>query len=60
MYQNFYPKTFVANGIVDIYLTSNILKNSLLGKKVYPFVSEDIYSDIDTMQDFEFVKYHLT
>ena len=58
--QNFYPKTFVANGIVDIYLTSNILKNSPLGKKVYPFVSEDIYLDIDTMQDFEFVKYHLT
>ena len=57
--QSKYPKTFVANGIIDIYLTSNILNNSLLGKKVYPFVVKDINSDIDTHQDFKFVEYNL-
>ena len=57
--QGYFPKTFVANGIIDIYLTSNILKGFLLGKKVYPFVVKDLNSDIDSSQDFEFVEYNI-
>ena len=57
--QSNYQKTFEANGILDIYLTSNILKGHLLGKKVYPYIVTDLNSDIDTMRDFKFVAYNL-
>lgn len=57
--QKYYTDTYVANGIVDIYLTSNILKNTLLGNKVLPYVVKDINSDIDTMQDFKYAEYNL-
>ena len=57
--QSNYQKTFEANGILDIYLTSNILKGHLLGKKVYPYIVTDLNSDIDSMQDFKFVEYNL-
>ena len=57
--QSQYPKTYVANGIVDIYLTQNILKDSLLGKKSLPFVVDDFNSDIDTPKDFRAVKLYL-
>ena len=57
--QKYYPDTYVANGIIDIYLTSNILKNTLLGKRVLPYVVKDINSDIDTMQDFKYAEYNL-
>ena len=57
--QKNYPKTYVANGIIDIYLTSNILKGYLLGKKVYPFLVEDVNSDIDNLHDFNRIKYYM-
>tara|TARA_B100002051_G_C16736043_1_gene641257 strand:- start:2530 stop:3249 length:720 start_codon:yes stop_codon:yes gene_type:complete len=57
--QGFFPKTYVANGIIDIYLTKNIIKGYLLGKKVYPFVVKDLNSDIDSLQDFKFVEYNI-
>ena len=44
---------------LDIYLTSNILKNTLLGKRVLPYVVKDINSDIDTMQNFKYAEYNL-
>tara|TARA_B100000925_G_C21815271_1_gene390513 strand:+ start:214 stop:423 length:210 start_codon:yes stop_codon:yes gene_type:complete len=59
MPQNNYPKTFVANGIIDIYNTRNILKGYLLGNKSYPFLVNDLNSDIDSIQDFKFAEYNL-
>jgi N-acylneuraminate cytidylyltransferase len=57
--QKYYPTTYVANGILDIYLTSNILKNTLLGKRVFPYIVKDINSDIDTIHDFKYAEYNL-
>jgi CMP-N,N'-diacetyllegionaminic acid synthase len=59
MPQNNYPKTFVANGIIDIYNTRNILRGYLLGNKSYPFLVNDLNSDIDSIQDFKFAEYNL-
>ena len=52
-----YQKTYEANGIIDIYKTKNILKGTLLGTKVFPFLVSDINSDIDDLEDFKYVKY---
>ena len=54
-----YPKTYEANGIIDIYKTKNILNGSGLGNKVFPFIVNDINSDIDDLDDFEYVKYYV-
>ena len=54
-----YPTTYVANGILDIYLTKNILKNTLLGKKSLAYITKEFNSDIDTRNDFEKVKIFL-
>jgi len=54
-----YQDTFEANGIVDIYKTKNILKGYLLGNKVLPFVTTDFMSDIDDINDFNYVKYFI-
>lgn len=46
-------KTFVGNGVIDIYKTKNILEGKLLGNKVYPFITDEIYCDIDSKKDFQ-------
>ena len=46
-------KTFIGNGVIDIYKTKNILRGKLLGKKVYPFITDEIYCDIDDKKDFK-------
>ena len=50
-----YPKTYEANGIIDIYKTKNILNGSGLGNKVFPFIVNDINSDIDNLDEFKYV-----
>ena len=59
MPQKNYPNTYVANGIIDIYKTENILKGYLLGNKVFPFIVKDLNSDIDSIQDFKFAEFNL-
>ena len=54
-----YQKTYEANGIIDIYKTENILKGDGLGNKVLPFIVEDINSDIDNIDDIEYIKYYI-
>ena len=54
-----YPKTYEGNNIIDIYKTKNILNGSGLGNKVFPFIVNDINSDIDGLDDFEYVKYYV-
>lgn len=46
-------KTYIGNGVVDIYKTKNILKGKLLGNKVFPFITEEIFCDIDSERDFK-------
>lgn len=46
-------KTYIGNGVVDIYKTKNILKGKLLGNKVFPFITEEIFCDIDSKRDFK-------
>ena len=57
--QSKYPVTYEANGILDIYLTKNILRNTLLGNKVIPYILDEFNSDIDTKNDWEKVKNYL-
>jgi CMP-N,N'-diacetyllegionaminic acid synthase len=53
--QNF-PKTYVANGIADIYRKSFIEKNNkLFGNKVYAFVTKPTI-EIDNGEDFNLLK----
>ena len=54
-----YPKTYEANGIIDIYKTKNILNGSGLGNKVFPYITNDINSDIDDLDDFNYVEYFI-
>ena len=54
-----YPKTYEMNGIIDIYKTQNILRGTLLGNKVFPFVVDDINSNIDSLKDVDFLKYFI-
>ena len=56
MPRNNYEKTYEANGIIDIYKTKNILKNTLLGNKVLPFKVDDFNSEIDNSNDFKLVE----
>ena len=51
--RNILEKTFIGNNIVDIYKTENILKKNLLGNKVYPFLTNEIFFDIDSQKDFK-------
>ena len=46
-------KTYVGNGVIDIYKTKNILKGKLLGNKVFPLITEEIFCDIDSENDFK-------
>jgi len=54
--RNCYEKTYEANGIIDIYKTKNILKNTLLGNNVLPFKVKDFNSEIDDINDFFLVE----
>ena len=54
-----YPKTYVANGICDIYSTKCIIKGTLYGNKSYPLIVKDFNSDIDSLRDFKFVEFYL-
>ncbi len=54
-----YPKTYEANGIIDIYKTRNILNGSGLGNKVFPYITKDINSDIDDLDDWKYVEYFI-
>lgn len=48
-----YPKTYVANGLADIYKKSYIAKNNkLFGNRVLAFITEPVI-EIDSLSDFE-------
>ena len=51
--RNNLERTYVGNGVVDIYKTTNIFKKKLLGNKVFPFLTNEIFCDIDSKKDFK-------
>jgi N-acylneuraminate cytidylyltransferase len=50
--QNF-PDTFMANGYIDIIKTKILEQNKIHGDQVYGLLTEDLNSDIDTLEDFQ-------
>jgi CMP-N,N'-diacetyllegionaminic acid synthase len=55
-----YPKTFSANGYVDILKVNYIIKNNLIhGDKVFAYKTEPII-EIDTIFDFNLLEFQLT
>jgi len=56
--QNF-KKTYVANGIIDIYSVSFIKRNKmLLGSNVVPFVTTPV-TEVDNINDFKYLEYQV-
>ena len=54
--KEFFPKTYLPNGYVDIIKTANIIKKKFHGDKVLPYIVNDFNSDIDSLQDYDYVK----
>ena len=57
--KQFFPKTYLPNGYIDIVKTSNIIKNQFHGKKVLPYIVDEFNSDIDNKEDYNYVKFKL-
>ena len=52
-----YTKTFIPNGLIDILSTEFLIKNKKThGKSVMPYITNQIFFDIDTESDFQFAK----
>lgn len=55
-----FPKTFMANGYVDVLSVSFIQgRNQLHGDRVLPFVTPEVV-EVDTLQDFDYLEYQLS
>jgi len=55
-----YPKTYKANGYVDVLRTSFVTKNRKLhGNRVLAFITDRII-EIDTQEDFEYLEYRVS
>ena len=53
-----YQKTYIPNGLIDIFSTKSFLKNkSTHGKKVLPFIVNQLCVDIDNKNDFEYASF---
>jgi len=58
--RQFFPKTFVPNGYVDVLRTSYIRKHNLLhGNKVMPYITEEV-TEIDSEDDLNFLEYQIS
>lgn len=54
-----FPKTYIANGYVDIYKSSYVVKNKkILGDKVIAYVTPRIF-EVDTLEDFDYLEYQV-
>jgi N-acylneuraminate cytidylyltransferase len=54
-----FPKTYIANGYVDIYKSSYVVKNKkILGNKVIAYVTPRIF-EVDTLEDFDYLEYQV-
>ena len=60
MGRQFFPKTFVPNGYVDVLNTSFIREYNLLhGNKVMAYIT-DAVTEIDSVADFNFLRYQIS
>ncbi len=57
--KEFFEKTYIPNGYIDIVFTINIKKNIFHGNKVLPVIINELNSDIDSEDDLKYVKYRL-
>ena len=57
--RQFYPKTYKTGHLFEIYKTKNILKGDLWGSRVTPYITTDLFNDIDTKDDFENLEYYI-
>jgi CMP-N-acetylneuraminic acid synthetase len=55
--KEFFPKTYLPNGYIDIVKSSNIIKKKLHGSNVLPYIIKEFNSDIDSIKDYNYVKY---
>lgn len=54
-----FPKTYIANGYVDIYKSSYVVKNKkILGDKVIAYITPRIF-EVDTLEDFDYLEYQV-
>ncbi len=54
-----FPKTYIANGYVDIYKSSYVVKNKkILGDRVIAYVTSRI-CEVDTLEDFDYLEYQV-
>ena len=54
-----FPKTYIANGYVDVLSTAFVRESRLLhGDHVMPFVTPKV-AEVDTEDDFDFLKYQI-
>ena len=57
--KEFFRKTYIPNGYIDIFKKNFILKNKkLLGNKVYGFITENV-TEVDSLKEYEFLKYQV-
>ena len=54
-----YPKTYKTGHLFEIYKTKNILKGDLWGSRVTPYITTDLFNDIDTKDDFENLEHYI-
>jgi len=54
--KEFFEKTYLPNGYIDIFHVKNVFKGFLHGNRVYPFIVNDFNSDIDDYKDYMIVK----
>ncbi len=54
--RQYFKKTYLPNGYIDILKTKTILKNSFHGNNVLPFIIDQFNSDIDDINDVQRVK----
>lgn len=55
--KEFFEKTYLPNGYIDIVSTKNIKLKILHGNKVLPYIINEFNSDIDSKDDLRYVDY---
>lgn len=57
--RQFFEKTYVCNCVVDIYKSENILKGTLFGNNVKPYIISDYKNDVDSIDDFKLIEHYI-
>ena len=54
-----FKETFSGNGCIDIIKSKNLKKGIIHGSKVYPYITKNVYVDIDYNNDIKYAKFIL-